>query len=260
MDLNLKGKRALITGASKGIGLAVAHVLAEEGCDLDLAARNGELLSQVAADLQRRYDIKVRSFSADLGSANDQGMLSSACANADILVNNAGSNPPGEINEISEDIWRASWDLKVFGYINMTRAFYSQMKIRGEGVILNIIGNSGERMAAKYILGSAGNIALMGLTRALGGRSPDHGVRVLGVNPGLTNTDRAERMLKGWSANAQGSTDRWQEYLAELDLPFGRMGEAREVADLVAFLVSPRASYISGTIVTIDGGAVNRNS
>lgn len=260
MDLNLKGKRALITGASKGIGLAVAHVLAEEGCDLDLVARNGELLSQVAADLQRRYDIKVRSFSADLGNANDQGMLSSACANTDILVNNAGSNPPGEINEISEDIWRASWDLKVFGYINMTRAFYSQMKIRGEGVILNIIGNSGERMAAKYILGSAGNIALMGLTRALGGRSPDHGVRVLGVNPGLTNTDRAERMLKGWSANAQGSTDRWQEYLAELDLPFGRMGEAREVADLVAFLVSPRASYISGTIVTIDGGAVNRNS
>ena len=77
-----------------------------------------------------------------------------------------------------------AWDLKVFGYINMTRAFYSQMKIRGEGVILNIIGNSGERMAAKYILGSTGNIALMGLTRALGARSPDHGVRVLGVNPG----------------------------------------------------------------------------
>ena len=101
---------------------------------------------------------------------------------------------------------------------------------------------------------------LMGMTRALGGRSPDFGVRVVGVNPGLTNTERAERMLKGWSANAHGTPERWKEVMADMNLPFARMGEASEVAAVVAFLASERASYVSGTIVTVDGGAANRNA
>jgi 3-oxoacyl-[acyl-carrier protein] reductase len=259
MDLGLRGKRALVTGASKGIGLAVAHVLAEEGCDLHLAARDARRLKDVALAITSKHDVMVRTHAADLGNPDDQKRLAESCADVDILVNNAGSNPPGEIDDIADDVWRASWELKVFGYINMTRAFYGRMKTRGAGVIVNVIGNSGERMAARYILGSTGNIALMGLTRALGARSTDFGVRVVGVNPGLTNTERASRMLKGWSENVHGTPDRWQEMLGDLDMPFGRMGEPREVADVVAFLASTRASYVSGTIVTVDGGAVNRN-
>ena len=260
MDLGLGGKRALVTGASKGIGLAVAHALAEEGCHVDLAARDGARLAEASEAIRRGHGVDVRSFPADLANPDDQRMLAETCGEADILVNNAGSNPPGEIDAIEEDLWRASWELKVFGYINMTRAFYRRMKARGSGVIVNVIGNSGERMNARYILGSTGNIALMGMTRALGARSPDFGVRVVGVNPGLTNTERAERMLKGWSENTHGTPERWQEFMADMNLPFGRMGEAREVADVVAFLASQRASYVSGTIVTVDGGATNRNA
>jgi 3-oxoacyl-[acyl-carrier protein] reductase len=259
MDLGLRNKRALVTGASKGIGRAVAEALAHEGCHVDLAARDGGMLAEVAQAIRAEHHVEVRSFPVDLAKPKDQQVLAQSCGDDDILVNNAGSNPPGEIDAIEQDVWRAAWELKVFGYINMTREFYRRMKARGSGVIVNVIGNSGERMNARYILGSTGNVALMGMTRALGGRSPDFGVRVVGVNPGLTNTERAERMLKGWSTNAHGTPERWQEVMADMDLPFGRMGEASEVAAVVAFLVSARASYVSGTIVTVDGGATNRN-
>jgi 3-oxoacyl-[acyl-carrier protein] reductase len=135
---------------------------------------------------------------------------------------------------------------------------YASMKERRAGVIVNVIGNSGERMNARYILGSSGNLALMGLTRALGGRSSDFGVRVVGVNPGLTATERAGFLLRGWSQNRYGTPDRGDDVLAAMNLPFGRMCEPTEIADPVAFLASRRAGYISGTILTVDGGAAHR--
>ena len=133
------------------------------------------------------------------------------------------------------------------------------MKAIGDGVIINVIGTSGQRMNPMYIGGSVGNASLMALSRALGSRSTDFGVRVLAVNPGKTATDRARFMLQKWSEQKFGNPDRWEEFLVEMNLPFGRMGEPSEVADLVAFAASPRASYISGTVLTIDGGASDRN-
>ena len=259
MDLGLRGKSALITGASKGIGRAVAEVLAEEGCDVVIAARDAANLERTAAELRARANVQVTARAADLSKAEDQDARAREFASVDILVNNAGSNPPGEIDEVSDEVWRSSWNLKMFGYINMTRHFYRHMKARRSGVIVNVIGNSGERMQSSYILGSTGNVGLMGLTRALGARSPDHNVRVVAVNPGLIATDRAYMMLEGYSRSAFGTPDRWEESLKRMDLPFGRMGEAREVADAVAFLASPRAAYISGTVLTIDAGAANRH-
>lgn len=258
MDLELKGKRALITGASKGIGRAVAETLAEEGCDLEIAARGSEEISQLADQLSGHNRVRVGTHTVDLSKPEDQRRLVEACGEVDILINNAGSNPGGEIDEISEDLWRESWDLKVFGYINLTRAYFTMMKARGHGVIVNVIGNSGQRMNSRYILGSTGNAGLMALTQTLGGRSPDFGVRVVGVNPGLTATDRAMSMLRNWSEQRFGTPDRWEDFLAEMNLPFGRMGEPREVANVIAFVASPRAAYVSGTIVTVDGGATNR--
>jgi 3-oxoacyl-[acyl-carrier protein] reductase len=260
MDLQLKGKRALVTGASKGIGFAVAQSLAAEGCHLDIAGRSVGALEEARDKLQQAAPgIDVRIHGADLSRAEDQQRLAQDCAGVDILVNNAGSNPAGDLDEISDEVWRASWDLKVFGYINLTRAILREMKQRRAGVIINVIGYAGERLAARYIIGSTGNAGLMAFSRAVGSQSPDFGVRVVAVNPGYTSTDRAQSMLRTIAESKLGSAERWQEVERELNLPFGRMGTPREVADVVTFLASPRAAYVSGTVVTVDGGATNRN-
>ena len=112
---------------------------------------------------------------------------------------------------------------------------------------------------ARYIIGTTGNAALMAFSRSVGSQSPDFGVRVVAVNPGYTSTDRAESVLRKIAENKLGSAERWRDVERELDFPFGRMGKPSEVADVVTFLVSPRASYVSGTVVTVDGGAANRN-
>jgi 3-oxoacyl-[acyl-carrier protein] reductase len=260
MDLKLKGKRALVTGASKGIGLAVARALAAEGCHLDIAARGVPALEQ-ARDLLRQAapGIDVRIHEADLSRVADQERLAQACAGVDILVNNAGSNPAGDLDDTSDQVWRNSWDLKVFGYINLCRLIFRAMKQRRDGVIVNVIGYAGERLFARYIIGSTGNAALMAFSCSVGSQSPDFGVRVVGVNPGYTATDRAESVLRKIAENKFGSAERWRDVERELNLPFGRMGRPDEVADVVTFLASPRASYVSGTVVTVDAGAAHRN-
>ena len=259
MDLMLAGKNALVTGATKGIGRATAELLATEGCHLELAARTADDLEQLAAILRQTHGIEVRTHAVDLAKSEDQERLATACADVDIAINNAGSNPAGEITDVDETTWRASWDLKVFGYVNLCRAFYGAMSKRGEGVIVNIIGNAGERMNAMYILGTAGNSALMAMTQALGARAPDFGVRVVGVNPGMTATDRGLTMLRSWSEQKYGTPERWQEFEKGLNLPFSRMATPEELANVIVFAASPRASYVSGTVITVDGGAVNRN-
>ena len=260
MDLGLKGKRALVTGASKGIGFAVAQSLAAEGCRLELASRGMADLEQARDSLRKSApDIDIRVHAADLSKVEDQERLADTCAGVDILVNNAGSNPGGDLDDTSDAIWRNAWDLKVFGYINLSRAICRAMKARRDGVIVNIIGYAGERPFARYIIGSTGNAALMAFSRSLGSQSPDFGVRVVGVNPGYTATDRAESVLRKIAENKFGSAERWRDVERELNLPFGRMGRPDEVADVVTFLASPRASYISGTVVTVDAGAAHRN-
>ncbi len=260
MDLGLKGKRALVTGGSKGIGLAVAQSLAAEGCRLDLAGRGSAALEQARDALRRAApDIDVRIHAVDLSKLEDQERLAQACAEVDILVNNAGANPAGDLDDTSDEIWRRAWDLKVFGYINLCRSICRAMKQRRDGVIANIIGYAGEQFFSRYIIGSAGNAALMAFSCSVGSQSPDFGVRVVGINPGYTATDRAESVLRKIAENKFGSAERWRDVEGELDLPFGRMGKPKEVADVVTFLVSPRASYVSGTVVTVDGGAAHRN-
>ncbi len=260
MDLGLAGKRALVTGASKGIGLAIAQALAAEGCHVDIASRSRGSHEAAAEAIRRSTPrAELRLHPADLGVAADQEKLAAASTDADILVNNAGAAVAGSLDETTEAGWRQSWDLKVFGYIGLARAFYRAMMARRDGVILNVIGSAGERHNAKYVIGSTGNAALMAFTRTAGSASPDFGVRILGVNPGYTVTDRSEAQLRVFAQKKFGDAERWRDIETEMNFPFGRMAKPHEIADAVAFLVSPRASYISGTIVTVDGGATHRN-
>ena len=154
MELGLRGKTVLITGASKGIGAATAEVFAEEGCHLRLAARDEALLLTLAERLTREHGVKAYVHVADLRQSDQVAGLAAAADDIDILINNAGDIPGGPLDMIDEATWRQAWDLKVFGYINLTRAYFTQMKAKGRGVIVNIIGSAGERMDAHYIAGS----------------------------------------------------------------------------------------------------------
>ena len=252
MDLNLHGKTALVTGASKGIGLAVAKALAAEGCNLHLAARGKETLEAAREAIRKRHQVAVALHPLDLSRSESVGQLAESCRDVDILVNNAGAIPGGTIDIIDEARWREAWDLKVFGYINLTRAFLAMMEARGRGVIVNVVGLAGEKMDAGYVAGSAGNAALIAFTKAVGSTSLDKGVRVLGCNPGPVETDRIVTLMKTRAEREFGDASRWQEYLKRL--PLGRAAKPEEVADLVVFLASDRAAYISGTVTNIDGG------
>jgi NAD(P)-dependent dehydrogenase (short-subunit alcohol dehydrogenase family) len=257
MKLDLSGRTALVTGASKGIGLAVARVLAEEGCHLHLAARNGEAMAAAKQQLEADYGVKVMVHAADLSSTESMEKLASDVGDIDILINNAGDIPAGSIEIVDDVAWRKGFDLKVFGYITLARAFYKKMKGR-DGVIVNVIGNSGENWDASYIAGSTGNAALMSFTKALGGASLNDGVRVVGVNPGPVATDRMVKIMKRKAIDMLGDEGRWEELFDKY--PGKRPASSEEVADLCAFLASPRAGYITGTIVTIDGGIAARGS
>ena len=242
MDLKFKGKRALVTGASKGIGRACAEMLASEGCTVLSVSR-----SIAPGANAKALDLSLR------GAAEE---VAAWAGDLDILVNNAGAIPGGDLLKVDEDTWRKAWDLKVFGYINLTRAVYSGMKKRGCGVIVNVIGAAGEKMNAAYITGSMGNAGLMAFTRALGGASHADGIRVLGINPGPVATDRLISLHKQMAQTKLGDASRYEELFK--DMSFGRPATPEEIANTVAFFASDRSAYTSGTILTIDGGQSNR--
>jgi NAD(P)-dependent dehydrogenase (short-subunit alcohol dehydrogenase family) len=252
MDLELAGKTVLITGGSKGIGLAVGKGFAAEGCDLHLTARTEEDLRAAKGIIEQAHGVKVQIHPLDLASPGAAENLRQAAGEVDILINNAGAIPGGDVLSIDESRWREAWDLKVFGYINMTRLYLDLMTARGDGVIVNITGTAGENPDSNYVAGCAGNASLMAFSKAVGGTSIDRGVRVLAVNPGPVETDRITALLKTWAEAEFGDRERWRELTKKW--PQGRAAKAEECADLVVFAASARASYISGVVLTIDGG------
>jgi NAD(P)-dependent dehydrogenase (short-subunit alcohol dehydrogenase family) len=253
MDLQLGGKRALITGGSKGIGRATAEVLADEGCDITLVARDAALLEQAAVAIRGRRQVNVRVIPADLSSDETVRRVAAEAGEIDILVNNAGAIPPGDLLSVDDETWRRAWDLKVFGFISFCRSMYPRMAARKAGVIVNVVGVAGEKFPSGYIAGAAGNASLMAFTRALGRQAPADGVRVVGINPGPVATDRLIMLQRDRAAKALGDAERWQELFS--DMPFARAAAPAEIGYAVAFLASPRSGYTSATILTIDGGA-----
>ena len=256
MDLELRGKNVLITGASKGIGYACAAGFAAEGCSLHIASRNSVALEEARGKLVKQHGVEVTCHPYDLSVTANTVALARACGDLDILVNNAGAIPGGRIDQVDDEKWRRAWDLKVFGYINLTREVYARMCARGTGAIVNVIGMAGERNRPEYIAGSSANAGLMAFSRALGAESVDHGVRVIGVNPGRIETERQVEAVMDAAERKLGDRARWKEMMAQMasTSPFKRFGRPDEVADLVVYLASARASYISATVVNIDAG------
>jgi 3-oxoacyl-[acyl-carrier protein] reductase len=253
MELNLKGRVALITGGSRGIGFGVAQLLAAEGCNLHLASRNAADLEAARKKITDAHRVNVAVHALDLSKLENAITLAKACGPLDILINNAGAIPHGTITGLDDTAWRAAWDLKVFGFINVTREVYRDMCAKKRGVIVNVVGTAGERPDANYIAGSMANAGLMAMSRALGAESVDHGVRVVAVNPGGTETDRQVVRWKARAKNEFGDENRWRELTT--GFPMKRLATVDEVASMIVFLCSDRSGYTSGSVVTIDGGA-----
>lgn len=250
--MQLAGKTALITGASKGIGRAAAEQLAAEGANVVLVSRTAGDLAATKAAIAQRSKVQIDTIAADLSQSGTVERLARDFSMIDILVNNAGAIPGGSLLDVDEQTWRKAWDLKVFGYINMCRTYYVLMKQRGSGVIINVTGNAAQTHDPEYICGVAGNAALTAFSQSLGSVSVRDGIRVISLNPGPVETERLVNLMKKKAKDRTGNADNWRELFKPL--PFARACAPNEVGAMIAFLASERCSYNSGSVVTIDAG------
>lgn len=250
MDLGLAGKKVVVTGGSKGIGLAVAKTFAAEDARVVITARSAAALDEAAESIPN-----AETLAADLSTDTGREALFAAHGDADILVNNAGAIPAGDLDTVTMEAWREGWELKVWGYIHLCKLFVPAMSARHAGTVVNIIGMGGRAVRPGYIAGAAGNAALIGFTQALGAETPASNVRVFGINPAPTLTDRIKTMARVWAERDFGDPERWEEKLDRSKMPFGRIKTPEEVGALAAMLCAPQVHYLSGTVIDMDGGA-----
>lgn len=258
MDLGLQDKAAVITGASKGIGLASASALVREGCHVAIAARDEAGLAQAKEDLSANGSGRVVTMATDLSDAQNMARFVDTAADElgaiDILVNAAGSAPPGDVEALTEADWDLALELKLKGFIRATRAAIPHLKQRGGGRIINIAGTAGKQPDSWLLSSGTVNAALLSFTRAVSSQVAGDGITVNAVSPGPTGTQRWAG-LKGLYASLHGLDAEQAEASILESIPMGRIATPEEVADLVAFLASDRAQYITGVSIEIDGGA-----
>ena len=204
----------------------------------------------IARDTTSTYPEEVNAL-PDVGymrQLSAEGVLS---VDPDLIVTRDTAGPL-EALEMSD--WREGFELKVWGYIHLCKLYVPYMKARGSGTVINIIGMGGRAVSPGYIVGAAGNAALIGFTNALGADTPGHNVRVFGINPARTLTDRMTDLLRQQAEQELGDADRWEELIDPAAFPFGRRKAPEEVAALAVMLASPHVHYLSGTVVDMDGG------
>ncbi len=256
MDLQLAGKSAFVTGGSKGIGRACAHLLAQEGCDLAVTARSRDQLDVTAKEVADATGRTVLPLTGDMSVTEDVNACVEQAIDAlgkiDILVTCAGSSPGGLLEEMGDGNWESSLQLKFMGYVRSVRAVIGHMRERGTGSVVLVVGNDGLKPSYWEITAGAANAADLNFASSIAEQYARYGIRVNTVNPGPVATDRWDGLEKAFARDKQVDQDRAHE-LAVSSLPLGRICESDEVADLVAFLASPRASYINGAHVPIDG-------
>src|SRR5690606_2004253 len=257
MNLGLEGKTALVTGASKGIGRAVATELAREGARVAIVARTPEPLQAAAEAIQAETGSEVLAIPGDLTSWEDAQRAVRETVNAwgrlDILINNAGSAPGGCILDLEPRHWDQALQLKFMGYVRASHAALPHMLKQGGGAIVNVIGNDGVKPSYWEVTATAANAADINLTLALADQYGGSGIRVNAVNPGPVNTDRWAGLCEAF-ARDMGVTPEEANAFAAASIPLGRIAEPQEVANVVVFLASERASFVNGAIINIDGG------
>lgn len=256
MNLDLDGKVALITGGSKGIGLACARAFSREGVKVAIVSRGADNL-KAAKDVLAGEGVKVATFAADLSRADEAERIVGACEDEvgpiAILVNSAGGAKRVTPNELSSDKWRTAMDAKFFTYMNAMDFALPRMISRGAGAVVNIIGTGGKVASPIHLPGGAANAALMLASAGLAAAWGHAGIRVNVINPGATMTGRVQMSLDAES-RLTGKPPEELLRLNEKRIPLGRYAKPEEIADAALFLASARASYITGASLTMDGG------
>jgi 3-oxoacyl-[acyl-carrier protein] reductase len=256
MQLGLDNKIALVTGASRGIGRAIALELAQEGCDVVLAARDQTLLRGLATEIERSHGRQALPVGVDLrdGDAADRLLaeVRQRFGRLDLLVNNAGTTKRGDFLALPDEAWSDGFALKFFAHVRLTRALWPLLQA-AKGSLITIAGIGGRTPGAEFAIGGAVNAALLSLTKALAALGTRDGVRVNLVNPGPVETDRLMARV-GALAESEGigQAEAYRRMQREMGLP--RFGQPGEVAALVAFIASGRAGFMHGALVDIDGG------
>ena len=256
MDLHLSGKHILITGGSKGIGLACAEAFLAEGARVSLVSRSEANLARARQHLASHGADRVQTQAADLTQpASAHAALEAAVATfgpVDVLVNSAGAAKRTPAPELTPPIWQDAMQAKYFSYINMIDPVIKQMAQRGQGSIVNVVGNGGKVPSAIHLAGGAANAALMLATAGLANAYASKGIRVNAINPGLTRTDRLQEGVAA-DARLQGIEAEEAMKRAVAKIPMGRMAEPEEMARVVLFLASDAASYVTGINMSMDG-------
>jgi 3-oxoacyl-[acyl-carrier protein] reductase/bacilysin biosynthesis oxidoreductase BacG len=258
VDLELTGKTALVTGGSKGIGKAIARSLAREGARVAICSRDGAALTAAAKEIGDGARGEVISIPADLSRADEVQRVAEDAAGRlgrlDILINNAGAIRGGDFLKIPDEQWVGDWSLKLVGYIRMARAVFPQMKTQGGGRICNIVGAAARNPQPTYLPGGIANAGLINFTKGLADLGAPSRILVTAVSPAATRTERWDSLMAQQAA-AAGKTVEAFRADAEKTYPLGRIATPEDIGDLVCFLVSARASFITGVCITVDGGA-----
>jgi len=257
MDLNLKGKTALVTGGSEGIGKGIALALAKEGVDVAICARRKDILEATASEIARATNRKIVAIPADLRKDADAKSFIERAHNelgrVDIMVNNAGSAAGGVIEHLTEDDWAKGLQLKFMGYVRCLRYVLPLMVKQGGGRVVNLIGNDGVKPSYWEICPGAANAAGQNLTMSLAGQYGKHNISFCAVNPGPVRTERWAGLVKAMSRDMKLSYEE-ADQLAPSSIPMGRIAEVEEVANLVVMLASPLMHMVNGTMIEVDGG------